>query len=82
MSPIELTMLGLGVVALVAFIIALCVLSNRVDDLQLVLDHDANRVSALANRVQASEDLLAKLVSDRVDDAVNSGCRSLNEVRS
>jgi hypothetical protein len=80
MTGIELAILVCGIAALVFLSTALCVLSSRLDDLQCLLDHDANRASALANRVQALEDLLAKLVGDRVDETLTQGCRDLNEV--
>lgn len=80
MTGIEFAILLCGVVAIVAFILALCVLGNRMDDLQLLLDVDANRISALDNRVQALEDLLAKLVANRVDEVTTQNCRDLNVV--
>jgi Na+-transporting methylmalonyl-CoA/oxaloacetate decarboxylase gamma subunit len=68
MSPIELYILGLGVVAIVCFVLALCWLVSKLE--------------ALTWRVATTEDLLEQLVGKRVDEALTEGCRSLNEVRS
>jgi flagellar biogenesis protein FliO len=67
MSPIELYILGLGVAAIICFILALCWLVSKLE--------------ALTWRVATTEDLLEQLVGKRVDDALTESCRSLNEVR-
>jgi hypothetical protein len=66
MSPVEFTIVCLGIIALASLILALCWLVSKVE--------------ALTWRVATTEDLLEQLVGKRVDEALTEGCRSLNEV--
>jgi hypothetical protein len=66
MSPIEFAILLCGVLALVFLILALCWMMKE--------------MQALKADVAGLTDIVERLVSDRVDDVVNAGCRSLNEV--
>lgn len=67
MSPIEYAILICGVLALVFLVTALCWMTKE--------------MQALKADVAGLTDIVERLVSDRVDDVVSAGCRSLNEVR-
>lgn len=68
MSPIEFAILICGFAAIAFLILALCWMMKE--------------MQALKADVAGLTDIVERLVNDRVNDALNSGCQSLNKVLS
>jgi hypothetical protein len=66
MTGIELAILVCGIAAIVFLSTALCWMANKLE----ALDAD----------VSGLRDIVEKLVTQRVDETLTAGCRSLNEV--